>query len=1177
MSSIFRWLLLSCWLAATSAWAGPIQFQAAGLLGAGSSVTFALDFVDGAASANNRVLTTNFNANGSLLNEGARQGDVVGNLVDGLTLRDTSSFSEVLIDLVGTSVFGFVFDPTTSASALGEYGDSFSVFLLGASLVSLIETDDPTGNNALFVYTIDGSSSGRLSIYSELSGLGTSWSVAPQTPGTVPEPGTLVLVVIALLFAGLARSVFAPRARALWLVLLAMFGFWGAAQAEDLTPGVQITSGGLVPNRNTGTFDAQVAVTNRSTDTLVGPLQLVLESATPANVALYNSYGRNDSGADYVVLPLPTGTLPPGATASVPVRLLSYDQGIGATVFRLYGRRLLPASSAQVAVNAVYSAGVMGPSETAVDAGWEVAVDGVVLGVTDANGSLTVTVPIDSKVISVSRAPSHAGSVVLPALAGGSSIPLRIMVDEGKEVNAGSLVRLEQAQQGVLSRTSPVVTLRFFKDEKAVKLAGLDNVNLIDPQGNYSNLTALFALQADGSAVSNGAAFAQALIGKTGRLQLEVGGSDALGNVHVATVPFRLADYRVRVKLAAPPSSPAMTLAGVRVITSLLNSDIRFVAQSDSNGYLVLPDVPAGIVSFSGGASAGGLTYGVSGSVAINRNTLVHLTLRGPADVLANVSPISSEPLLSNALRVGPASAADAEVLSFFTASQASERAALQSRARPLTRSAGLLAQANPTAVNVSAVAETQDAIVQSTAQLIVKRGTKKVTLKYNVSTEEYPSYVQSQSTFNDVWSVSVLAATGASLLDITRQINSQLTQEPVWRSDGSTGEIKREIDVEALAAAADTTLILRATSVNIGDSQLATSVNATLDASGTLLIGAITPDASPASANDGSYYSIPRPAGRNVLHRTFDVELTKPSGSTLTAVTLELRNGAGTPLQTALQGVAPGGAEVSVVTQDETSAKLRVRASFDNPASAIASQPPTTRDVTYHFIVKGMSAEGRELKDEKGASVKRALWRMPDGIGRYGGRDDGFDDWAVRGTYNWLVANSGLIREINDISGEHGRNIGHATHGRGTDIDSYHFYRFPGAVSGGQNYDLLRADVVAAFGTLQNPAPPAATAAFNRVAAWITATRSGLASLAALNTVSQLIYCQGVAISGLPAGWCSALVRIGSISRTVAGSTGPVNQTLSFGGNFANAKVIYRNDHNDHLHVTLNAALIDQ
>ena len=369
----------------------------------------------------------------------------------------------------------------------------------------------------------------------------------------------------------------------------------------------------------------------------------------------------------------------------------------------------------------------------------------------------------------------------------------------------------------------------------------------------------------------------------------------------------------------------------------------------------------------------------------------------------------------------------------------------------------------------------------------------------------------------------------------------------------------------------------MRATSVNIGDSFLATSVSATLDSAEPLLIGSITADANPATANDGSYYSIPRPGASNVLARSFTVELTKPSGSTLTTVRLDLQNAGGGTLMTVVQDAAPGTADVVVLAETDTTARLKVRATISNPASSVASQPPSTRDLTYHFVVKATDANGNELSDEKDASGKRALWRMPDGLGRYGGRDAGGDDWAARGTYNWLVANTALLTEINDISGEHGRNIGHASHGRGTDIDTYHFYRFPGAVSGGQNYASLAADLVLAFQSLTLPPAPAATAAFNRVAAWLAATRLGLTNLTALGSVSQVIYCSGTAVSGVAGGWCSGLIRTGSASRTVAGPSGPVVQTLAFGGSFNNAKMLYRNDHNDHVHITLNPSLIGE
>ena len=1016
------------------------------------------------------------------------------------------------------------------------------------------------------------------------------WNAAPVGGGggTVPEPASWALVLLAILGWGVLRSRNLLRCHAASLptvlATLLVAGF-GMAQAADLTASVQITRSGLVANRITGSFDAQVRVTNRSGVTLHGPLTLALESAVPANVALYNSHGKNASGTDFIVLALPTGTLAPDASAVTTVRLLTYGQAVAQTVFSVQGIRLTAANSAQLDITGAYAAGVVGPNQTPVGAGWQVAVDGVLRGTTDNAGKLKITVPVTAQTVAVSRAPSEGGSNILGALVAGSSVATTVLVEDGKEISAGSLLRFDQVQQGLLARTSAKISLRFLQAEQAVRLSALDGVSLVDILGNLTNLSALFSVQADGSVAAAPAAFFQALAGKTGRLRLEVSGSDVNGGVQAASASFYLADFRVQVQLVAPPSNAALPLAGVRLTASVLNTDVRFTAQSDAAGYVVLPDVPAGNLSLNGTTALGGTSFSGVGTAAINKNSLIRLTLRGPADVLNNVPPIVVLPLPAG-LAPGLAAAAHAapEQLTAAQATEAANRARLHAQsdaAQPApTRKAitnAVVNAAGDTSVTVTATGGARDALAQNSAQLTVKKGTKKVTLRYTVFTAEYPTYVLQQSVFNDVWSVSVLAASGASLFDITKQINSQLLQEPVWRANGSTGEIKQQIDTTALAAAADTTLIVRASSVNIGDSLLATSVSATLDSAEQLLLGSITADANPATANDGSYYSIPRPGASNVLARTFSVDLTKPSGSTLTSVKVDLQNGSGGTLMTVVQDAAPGTADVMVEAQTDTTARLKIRATISNPASTVASQPPSTRDLTYHFVVKAKDVNGNDLIDEKDASGKRALWRMPDGLGRYGGRDAGGDDWAARGTYDWLVANTTLVTEINDISGEHGRNIGHASHGRGTDIDVYHFYRFPGAVSGGQNYSLLAADLVLAFQTLTAAPPPAATVAFNRVAAWVAATRQGLFNLAALGTVSQVIYCSGTATSGLAGGWCSALIRTGNVSRTVAGPTGPVTQTLAFGGSFNNAKMLYRNDHNDHVHITLNPSQIGE
>jgi hypothetical protein len=241
----------------------------------------------------------------------------------------------------------------------------------------------------------------------------------------------------------------------------------------------------------------------------------------------------------------------------------------------------------------------------------------------------------------------------------------------------------------------------------------------------------------------------------------------------------------------------------------------------------------------------------------------------------------------------------------------------------------------------------------------------------------------------------------------------------------------------------------------------------------------------------------------------------------------------------------------------------LDVRVTINPNLSTVASVPPAIQDIKYHFKLVANNA-GATIQDEKDSGVRHALWRMPDDIARYGSRDTGGDNWCSRGTYNWLSSNKSLITSIDDVSGEHARYIGHSTHAYGTDIDMYHFYRFPGAVSGGQNYEKLVADTRLAI-----QATPEGLAAKQRVIAWVNATRTGLANLAANGSVSQLFYVLGSPANGLSSGWARDLLKTG---QTTVG-TQVLNLSL---GTWTNTKYIPRADHNDHVHITLNRSLID-
>jgi hypothetical protein len=147
-----------------------------------------------------------------------------------------------------------------------------------------------------------------------------------------------------------------------------------------------------------------------------------------------------------------------------------------------------------------------------------------------------------------------------------------------------------------------------------------------------------------------------------------------------------------------------------------------------------------------------------------------------------------------------------------------------------------------------------------------------------------------------------------------------------------------------------------------------------------------------------------------------------------------------------------------------------------------------------------GRTDAGTEVvSDRKDSPVCFALWRMPDGLGRYGIRDTGGDDWAAQSTYTWLDGHRALVTRVDDVSGQHARNIGHDEHERGTDVDIFHVYMFPGgAVSGIANYLRLQADVERAMA--------GDTPARARVNSWATDTRGRFDTLIAEATTQAMI-----------------------------------------------------------------------
>ena len=228
-------------LAGAPALAGPIKFQANGLAAAGPQALLALDFVDGNAAPNS-LTAGSFTSDGALALQ-SQTGAVSGTLASGLLWQDSGFLNEALLALTGAGSFSFVLNATSVAPVAGGFADAFSIFLLDTSTgLSLVDTDDPTGNNALLLFLIDGTGAGQLQVFGQTSGLALGWNAAPVGGGggTVPEPASWALVLLAILGWGVLRSRNLLRCRAASLptvlATLLVAGF-GMAQAADTAVG----------------------------------------------------------------------------------------------------------------------------------------------------------------------------------------------------------------------------------------------------------------------------------------------------------------------------------------------------------------------------------------------------------------------------------------------------------------------------------------------------------------------------------------------------------------------------------------------------------------------------------------------------------------------------------------------------------------------------------------------------------------------------------------------------------------------------------------------------------------------------------------------------------------------------------------------------------------------------
>jgi hypothetical protein len=135
-----------------------------------------------------------------------------------------------------------------------------------------------------------------------------------------------------------------PKLRVSFVLLFLVVVFGSQVAFGDLDLGtlipldgsVQIKSTRAAYDRATGQFSTTVTTTNTSTDGILAPVYLVIESVSPATVTVANADGLTTNGKPYFVL-LQDGELAVGASTSVRVAFTNPQRIAFTFVGRVYG------------------------------------------------------------------------------------------------------------------------------------------------------------------------------------------------------------------------------------------------------------------------------------------------------------------------------------------------------------------------------------------------------------------------------------------------------------------------------------------------------------------------------------------------------------------------------------------------------------------------------------------------------------------------------------------------------------------------------------------------------------------------------------------------------------------------------------------------------------------------
>ncbi len=767
-----------------------------------------------------------------------------------------------------------------------------------------------------------------------------------------------------------------------------------------------------------------------------------------------------------------------------------------------------------------------------------VLLDGLPVGSLDKTGHFQGETTAGDHVITVSDKLLGIARRELSLIAG-ENPDIQMEIAVGSELTEPLTILVEDASEGVLhgvptdlhlslknAQGKPISleSMNAYIDTDNTSVLGTTNISGLDLVDNGGAV-----LDSNGTLVEvpNFANILNQLANNFSELKITLDGQDATGIKYGGEVKFRVGAVNITGQLQAPPSTPSLVLANRTLQLALLGTEIIETTSSDENGFFQFKNVASGIYDVKMAFSVGKLEYSTFGTVLIQDDTTLTVTPLTGIDYENGVESVS-------------ASATALEMKSWD----------ISARTLSAQQNVSNLPSKSLSENSVTVSAGAQNAPITATKKYSIPKGTTKATLRYLVKTEEYPVYVLSNSQFNDKWSVSAVAATtGKKLFAISQRVNSQVSTAPTWKSTGDTGEIEQELKIGDLTKDDAIEIVVTVQSTNIGDSALTTTVTAEVAPPSPLKVQSLKliqpsfdtdqttdvlsiPDSGQSGLNvKKATVSITNAAGQPVTPKSAKLELISSNGSVIGALPNPTFTASGNVFQF---NVALGNSLNGASATERGSLKLTVKATVD----------------------------GKEEEGEGESALLLLLRKMPSGtLSRTGSRDAGGDEWSHAKTVNWMSTNAASLTKFDDISGEHGRDIGHQTHRKGTDIDMLQFGT--SANSGTIAYQNLLANVRIAVD--QKKQEEVRNTAIASVAAYFQAQRNGINAVLNLPNVAHVITLDDNGESDLVAHWGKIALREG-VLKTKDGT----EVDLGIGTYSPTKEVKHLKQHHHHNHVTL-------